>query len=71
MNVRVVPDGPLYYLTAWPTGSPQPFVSTLNSFDGTVVANAAIVPAGTDGAVSVYVAGESHVILDLNGYFAP
>jgi hypothetical protein len=71
MNVTVVPDGPLYYLTAWPTGSPQPFVSTLNSFDGTVVANAAIVPAGTDGAVSVYVAGESHVILDLNGYFAP
>ena len=66
----MVPDGPLSYLTAWPTGSPKPFVSTLNSFDGTVVANAAIVPAGTDGAVSVYVTNQTHVILDINGYFA-
>jgi hypothetical protein len=71
MNVTVVPDGPLDYLTAWPTGEAQPQVSTLNSFDGTVVANAAIVPAGTAGAVSVYVAGQTHVILDINGYFAP
>ncbi len=71
LNITVVPDGALSYLTAWPTGSPRPFVSTLNSFDGTVVANAAIVPAGTDGAVSVYVTNQTHVILDINGYFAP
>jgi endo-1,4-beta-xylanase len=71
VNVTVVPDGPLPYLTAWPTESAQPFVSTLNSWDGTVVANAAIVPAGTDGAISVYVTGRTHVILDINGYFAP
>ena len=70
LNITVVPDGPLSYLTAWPTGSPKPFVSTLNSFDGTVVANAAIIPAGTDGAVSVYVTNQTHVILDINGYFA-
>ncbi len=71
LNVTVVPDGPLSYLTAWPTGSPQPFVSTLNSFDGTVVANAAIVPAGTNGAISVFVTNRTHVVLDINGYFAP
>jgi hypothetical protein len=71
VNVTVVPDGVLSFLTAWPTGSPQPLVSTLNSFDGAVVANAAIVPAGTDGAVSIYVAGRTQVILDINGYFAP
>jgi hypothetical protein len=71
LNVTVVPDGPLSYLTAWPTGSAQPFVSTLNSFDGSVVANAAIVPAGTSGAISIYVTGPTHVILDINGYFAP
>jgi hypothetical protein len=46
MNVTVVPDSMLSYLTAWPTGSPQPLVSALNSCDGVVVANAAIVPAG-------------------------
>ncbi len=71
MNVTVVPNGMLPYLTAWPSGSPQPLVSTLNSFDGTVAANAALIPAGADGAVSIYVAGRTHVILDIDGYFAP
>ncbi len=73
MNITVVPDGPLGYLMAWPTGAPQPFVSTLNSWDGTVVANAAIVPAGAGGAISVYTysAHSTHVIVDVNGYFAP
>ena len=70
LNVTVVPDGPLSYLTIWPAGSEQPFVSTLNSWDGSVAANAAIVPAGT-GAISVYVTQPTHVILDINGYFAP
>ncbi len=71
MNVTVVPDGPLGYLTAWPTGLTQPLVSTLNAGDGAVVANAAIVPAGAGGAISVYVTNPTHVILDINGYFAP
>ncbi len=71
MNVTVVPDGRLSYLSAWPAGSSQPVVSTLNSWDGAVVANAAIVPAGTGGAISLYVSDQTQVILDINGYFAP
>ena len=71
VNVTVVPDGILSYLSAWPTGSSRPLVSTLNSFDGAVVANAAIVPAGTNGAIDIYVTNPTHVILDINGYFAP
>jgi hypothetical protein len=71
VNVTVVPDGRLGYLTIWPTGSPQPLVSTLNSFDGTVVANAAIVPAGSNGAISVFVTDATHVVIDIDGYFAP
>jgi len=67
----VVPDGPLSYLSAWPAGSSQPLVSTLNSFDGSVVANAAIVPAGGSGAIGIFVTSPTHVILDINGYFAP
>ncbi len=70
LNVTVVPDGPLYFLSAWPAGLPQPVVSTLNSWEGTVVANAAIVPAGAGGAISVFALGQTHVILDINGYFA-
>jgi uncharacterized repeat protein (TIGR01451 family) len=71
VNVTVVPQGPLSYLTAWPAGSPRPPVSTLNSLDASVVANAAIVPAGAEGAISVFVTGRTDVILDINGYFAP
>jgi len=41
----------------------------MNSPDGRVKANAAIVPAGTGGAVSVYVTDTSDVILDIDGYF--
>ncbi|HUQ93494.1 MAG TPA: VCBS repeat-containing protein, partial [Bryobacteraceae bacterium] len=71
LSVTVVPRGPLSYLTIWPTGQGQPFVSTLNSFDGRIKANAAIVPSGINGAVSVFVTNTTDVILDINGYFIP
>jgi uncharacterized repeat protein (TIGR03803 family) len=71
LNVTVVPPGPLGYLTIWPTGENQPVVSTMNSPDGRIKANAAIVPAGTNSAVSVYVTDTTNVILDIDGYFAP
>jgi uncharacterized repeat protein (TIGR03803 family) len=71
LNVTVVPEHTLNYLTIWPTGESQPIVSTLNSPDGRVKANAAIVPAGTpSGSVSVYVTDTTNVILDIDGYFA-
>ena len=69
LNVTVVPHGPLNYLTVWPTGSTRPAVSTLNSGDGRVKANAAIVPAGTGEAISVYATNTTDVILDITGYF--
>jgi len=69
LNVTVVPQGPLGYLTIWPTGQSQPVVSTMNSPDGRVKANAAIVPAGANGAVSVFVSNTSDVVLDIDGYF--
>jgi len=72
LNVTVVPQHTLGYLTIWPTGGAQPLVSTLNSPDGRIKANAAIVPAGaTSGSVSVYVTDTTNVILDINGYFVP
>lgn len=71
LNITVVPARTLSYLTIWPTGQAQPLVSTLNSFQGEIVANAAIVPAGTNGAVNVFVTDAADVIIDINGYFAP
>jgi YVTN family beta-propeller protein len=69
LNVTVVPQGPLGYLTIWPTAERQPTVSTLNSLDGRTKANAAIVPTGYQGSVSVFVTDTTDVILDINGYF--
>jgi hypothetical protein len=46
-------------------------VSTLNSPSGRVIANAAIIPAGTNGAVSFVAGNPTDLILDINGYFAP
>jgi hypothetical protein len=80
-NLTVVPagatassaGGAVDYVTLWPAGSGQPFVSTLDDVQGLIVSNAAIVPAGTpDGGVSVYSHGPSatNVIIDMNGYYA-
>jgi hypothetical protein len=72
LNVTVIPpstDTYLGYVTIWPTGSTAPFVSTLNFLPGQVVANAAIVPAGTDGSVDVEPNENTHLVLDVDGYF--
>ncbi len=70
LNIAVVPQGPLGYLTIWPTGESRPGVATLNSLDGRIKANAAVVPAGTQGAVNVYVTQTTNVVIDIDGYFA-
>ena len=73
LNVTVVPppQGTLQWLTVWPSGQTQPYVSTLNSLDGRIKANAAIIPAGTGGAVSVYATNTTDLVLDIDGYFVP
>jgi hypothetical protein len=68
-NVTVVPQGPLGYLTVWPSGGPEPLVSTLNSLDGRVKANAAILTGGNGGEISVFADGTTDLVLDVSGYF--
>ena len=70
LNFTAVPHGPLGYLTIWPTGQTQPYVSTLNAPTGAVTANAAIVPAGTNGDIDAYAYNDSDLIIDIDGYFA-
>ena len=62
--------GSLGYLTVWPSGQSSR-VSTLNALTGTVVANAAIVPAGTDGESARIASNDTDLVIDINGYFAP
>ena len=76
-NITVVPPASLLYITLYPaTANPQPAppnVSTLNDPSGTIIANAAIVPAGTDGqgSADVYSSSPTDLIIDINGYYAP
>jgi hypothetical protein len=70
LNATVVPTGALGYLTLWAAGSSQPFVSTLNSSDGSVTSNMAIVPTN-NGAVDAYATNMTQLILDISSYFAP
>jgi hypothetical protein len=71
LNITAVPRGSLGYVSIWPGTSSQPLVSTLNSLDGRIKANAAIVPGGTDGSVSVYATDATDLIIDVNGVFIP
>ncbi|MBV9768764.1 MAG: NF038122 family metalloprotease [Bryobacterales bacterium] len=71
LNFTAVPSGPLPYITTYPTGQPEPLASTLNAVTGTITANAAIVPAGNNGAVDVYSYSATDLLIDINGYFAP
>jgi lysophospholipase L1-like esterase len=69
LNVTVIPAGPLGYLSVWPTGTTQPLVSTLNSPDGRVKANAALAAGGSGGEISIYASNTTDLVLDVSGYF--
>ena len=72
LNITAVSPGVLSFLSVWPAGQPYPNVSTLNdsSPSGGAVANAAIVPAGTGGAIQMVAGNPTDVIIDINGYYA-
>lgn len=71
LNVTAVPSGPLSYITVWPAGTLMPVASTLNSYNGQVVANMALVPAGASGAIRVFASDATNLVVDISGYFAP
>ncbi|HTY41961.1 MAG TPA: tail fiber domain-containing protein [Thermoanaerobaculia bacterium] len=72
LNVTVVNATGLGYVLLYPTGQPQPGVSTLNFVSGLTVANAAIVPLGQSGQITVAAAvSATDFIIDTNGYFGP
>jgi hypothetical protein len=71
INVTVLPrNRTLGYLTVWPAGQERPIVTLLNDSTGTIMSNAAVVPAGTGGAISVYPTDDTDLVVDINGFFA-
>jgi hypothetical protein len=70
-NITLVSFSFVDFITVWPTGQPRPTASTLNGYVQTVIANAAVVPAGTSGSVDVFASQNTDLIIDINGYYAP
>jgi len=71
MTITVVPQGALQFLTAWPSGTQQPNVSSINSPIGRTLANSVILPASADGSIDVHAFNSTDFLIDVNGYFAP
>jgi len=71
LNVAVVPKPVLAYLTIWPAGQSMPLSSVLNAPTGIVTANNISVPAGANGAISVYAPNNTDLVIDLYGYYVP
>jgi hypothetical protein len=70
VNLTVANPSAGGWITAWPTEAGKPFVSSVNYLAGETVANAAIIPAGTAGTIDLYSVAATHLIIDINGYFA-
>jgi hypothetical protein len=71
LNFTALPNGsPMPFLTAYPAGQGRPNASILNAFQGQVVTNSALIPAGTDGAIDVFAFRRTDVVVDISGYFA-
>ncbi len=71
LNIQFRPLSVLAYLTAFPTGTVMPVVSTLTASPAAWVQNMALVPAGTSGSIDIYCEYAGRVVIDINGYYGP
>ncbi len=71
LNVTAVDPNSAGYITVFPCGSTMPIVSNLNYSSGQVVPNAATVSVGANGKVCIFTTSAAHLVVDLNGSFAP
>jgi hypothetical protein len=70
INVTAIDTSGPGFLTAWPTGSVRPNVSSLNyPGGGSVVPNLAIVPLGAGGMISIYSLSSTDLSVDVQGVF--
>jgi len=70
LNITAYPIGGLSFLTVWPANQARPTASTLNSFNGRVVSNVAIIPAALFASpVAFYASDATNLAVDVIGYF--
>lgn len=69
VNVTVTGAAGSGYITAWPCGD-RPLASTANYTAGESVSNAAQLPLSESGQVCFYTQAATHVVVDMNGWWA-
>lgn len=70
VNVTVAGPTAHSFLTVFPTAEPKPNASNLNFVAGQIVANLVVAKLGAGGRLTIYnLAGSTHVIVDVAGWF--
>lgn len=70
LNVTMTQTADPGYVTVWPTGTPRPYVSSLNATrSDQTVPNLVTVPVGDNGRISFYTLSGTHLIADVFGYY--
>ena len=69
LNVTATEATRAGFVTVWP-GGPVPSISSINVIEGQTVPNLVTVQVGSDGFISVFSAGGTHVLIDVMGYYS-
>ena len=69
LNVTATEATKAGFLTVWPGGA-VPSISSVNVVEGQTVPNLVTVQVGSDGFISVFSAGGTHVLIDVMGYYS-
>lgn len=70
VNLTATQAGGPGFVTAWGNGDELPLASNLNvSATGETIANLAIVPVSDEGTIRLYTDSDTHLLVDVMGYF--
>lgn len=71
LNVTAVSPTANGFLTVWPAGTTRPTSTSVSFSTGNTVANLVLAKVNSKGQVSIFnSAGSTHVVVDVQGYFA-
>ncbi|MEO5722831.1 MAG: hypothetical protein ABIQ39_06310, partial [Ilumatobacteraceae bacterium] len=64
------PDGS-GFISAYPKGSPQPLVSSIDFDAGAIISNQVTVPVDASGSFTIFTSNAAHLVVDLIGVYSP
>ncbi len=71
LNVTATEAAQAGYVSVYPSGTRRPTVSNLNLEDGQTAANLVTVEVGSNGKVTLFSSGSTHLVADVAGYYTP